>query len=146
MRAVIQVLFSEQTKLNKQLDWSGSFNGTRSPNIGLDPPAARCLSKREVNAQQMEIRKLREDVLRLQSQCNTMQMQIEKLVEKKKGFFRWKKLGIMPSVKGTLSVVERIEEGDREGDATFGRQTPMEMKTKLVRGRNTPNKWRKSMS
>ncbi|KAJ0007444.1 hypothetical protein Pint_30016 [Pistacia integerrima] len=150
VRAVIQVLFSEQSKLNKQLDWSGSFNGTRSPYLGLDPPAARCLSKREVNAQQMEIKKLREDVLRLQSQCNSMQAQLEKLVDKKKGFFRWKKLGIMPSsLKTTLSVVERIEEGEREGDDMygFGRQTPaVDMKTRLVKTGRTPSKWRKSMS
>ncbi|KAL9463290.1 hypothetical protein AB3S75_001153 [Citrus x aurantiifolia] len=152
VRAVIQVLFSEQAKLNKQLDWSGSFSGIRSPNIGFDPSAARCLSKREVGAQQMEIRKLREEVLRLQSQCNAMQVQIEKLVEKKKGtFFRWKKLGIIPSIKsGAISVVDRIEEGDREGEAAFGRQTPIDLKTKLVRGKNsnTPKhrQWRKSLS
>ena len=151
VRAVIQVLFSEQAKLNKQLDWSGSFSSIRSPHIGFDPSAARCLSKREVGAQQMEIRKLREEVLRLQSQCNAMQVQIEKLVEKKKGtFFRWKKLGIIPSIKsGAISVVDRIEEGDREGEAAFGRQTPIDLKTKLVRGKNsnTPKhrQWRKSL-
>lgn len=73
VRAVIQALFSEQTKLNRFIDWSGSFSGARSPNPGLDP-SVRCLSKREVTAQQMEIRKLREDVIRLQSQCTCMQV------------------------------------------------------------------------
>lgn len=109
----------------------------------LETPV-RCLSKREMNAQQMEIKKLKEDLLRVQSQCIAMQMQMEKLLDnKKKGFFRWKKLGIMPSVKSTVSVFEKIEEeGERE---VFVRQTPMDMKVKLVRGR-TPPKWRKSMS
>lgn len=142
VRAVIQVLFSEQTKLNRQMDWSGSFSGTRSPNLGFDAPA-RCLSKREMNAQQMEIKKLREDVLRLQNQCYTMQLQMERMLEKKKGFFRWKKFGIMSSIKGSVSVVEKIEEVDGEGvdEVGFGIQTPVDMKTKLVRGRTTP-KWR----
>lgn len=146
VRAVIQVLFSEQTKLSRHnVDWSGSFSGTRSPNpLGSLETPVRCLSKREMNAQQMEIKKLKEDLLRVQSQCIAMQMQMEKLLDnKKKGFFRWKKLGIMPSVKSTVSVFEKIEEeGERE---VFVRQTPMDMKVKLVRGR-TPPKWRKSMS
>ncbi|KAH1144933.1 hypothetical protein GLYMA_15G011600v4 [Glycine max] len=73
----LKVLFSEQTKLHCHIDWSGSFNSLRSPNGGLDPPG-RCLSKREMNAQQMEIRKLKEDVYRLQSQFNSMQVQKKK--------------------------------------------------------------------
>ncbi|MBA0635197.1 hypothetical protein Godav_029766 [Gossypium davidsonii] len=139
VRAVIQVLFCEQSKLNRHFDWSGSFNGTRSPNpAGLEAPV-RCMSKREMNAQQMEIKKLKEELLRVQSQCVAMQMQMEKLVDKKKGFFRWKKLGIMPSLKSSVSVFEKIEE---EREANFGRQTPIDIKQKPVR----PPKWRKSMS
>ncbi|EEF44718.1 signal transducer, putative [Ricinus communis] len=143
VRAVIQVLISEQNKLNRQIDWSGSFS--RSPNPGFDPPG-RCYSKREMNAQQMEIKKLREDVLRLQGQCHAMQMQMERMVEKKKGFFRWKKFGIISTFKSTVSVVDqKIEEGDGEGEIGFGRQTPVDMKTKLMK-RRTPPRWRKSMS
>ncbi|KAK8525008.1 hypothetical protein V6N13_016001 [Hibiscus sabdariffa] len=143
VRAVIQVLFSEQTKLNRHVDWSGSFSGMRSPNAAGHEPPARCLSKREINAQQMEIKKLKEELLRVQSQCLAMQMQMEKLMDKKKGFFRWRKLGIMPSLKSSVSVFERIEE-DRE--ANFGTQTPTDIKAKLVRGRTTLPKWRKTMS
>ncbi|XP_007023976.2 PREDICTED: root phototropism protein 3 [Theobroma cacao] len=143
VRAVIQVLFSEQTKLSRHIDWSGSFSGTRSPNPGLEAPA-RCLSKREMNAQQMEIKKLKEDLLKVQSQCIAMQMQMEKMLDKKKGFFRWRKLGLKPSFKSSVSVFEKIEEGEGEGEVAFGLQTPMDMKAKLVRGR-TPPKWRKSM-
>ncbi|KAK9101890.1 hypothetical protein Sjap_019144 [Stephania japonica] len=139
VRAVIQVLFSENTKTNRQFDWSGSFTGNRSPSLGLEPPA-RCLSKREVAAQQMEMRKLREEVLRLQSLCNSMQGQIEKLTEKKKGFFRWRKLGV-PLMR-PVSIAERTENSDRVG---YDLRTPEDMKTKLVKGR-TPSKWRKSIS
>ncbi|CAK7356610.1 unnamed protein product [Dovyalis caffra] len=131
VRAVIQVLFSEQTKLNRQMDWSGSLSGTRSPNLGFEAPA-RCLSKREMNVQQMEIRKLREDVLRLQSQCHGMQMQMERMTVKKKGFFRWKKFGIIPSMKS--NNVEKIEESTNAGDQGeegCGMQTPVDLKTKL---------------
>ncbi|XVE88997.1 hypothetical protein DITRI_Ditri19aG0115000 [Diplodiscus trichospermus] len=142
VRAVIQVLFSEQSKLHRHVDWSGSFSGKRSPNTGLEP-AARCLSKREMNSQQMEIKKLKEDLLRVQSQCIAMQMQMQKIMDKKKGLFRWRTLGIMPSSKSTMSVFEKIEE--EEGELTLARQTPMDMEGKLVR-RRTPSKWRKSMS
>ncbi|MBA0779415.1 hypothetical protein Gotri_003669 [Gossypium trilobum] len=107
-------------------------------NERLEAPV-RCMSKREMNAQQMEIKKLKEELLRVQSQCVAMQMQMEKLVDKKKGFFRWKKLGIMPSLKSSVSVFEKIEE---EREANFGRQTPIDIKQKPVR----PPKWRKSMS
>ncbi|KAF9689921.1 hypothetical protein SADUNF_Sadunf01G0142500 [Salix dunnii] len=143
VRAAIQALFSEQTKLNRQMDWSGSFSGTRSPNLGFDQAPTRLLSKRETSVQQMEIRKLREDVLRLQSHCYAMQMQMERMMEKKKGFFRWKKkLGMMPSLKSStnVSVPEKIEESiAREGGAGSGTQTPVDLKTKLVRGKNLQN-------
>ncbi|KAK7325206.1 hypothetical protein VNO77_29364 [Canavalia gladiata] len=145
VRAVVQVLFSEQTKLNRHMDWSDSFSGWRSPNSGVDPPT-RCLSKREMNAQQLEIRKLREDVHRLQNQCNVMQVQMERMVAKKKGLFKWKKFG-MPSFSKRVGEVEKIEEEEEEAETEvgFGRQTPMDMKTSLVKSRN-PHKWRKSMS
>ncbi|NP_001304457.1 root phototropism protein 3-like [Glycine max] len=146
VRAVIQVLFSEQTKLNRHIDWSGSFSSLRSPNGGLDPPG-RCLSKRETNAQQMEIRKLKEDVYRLQSQFNAMQGQMERMAAKKKGLFKWRKFG-MPTFSRNVGEVEKIEEEEGEEEAErevgFGRQTPMDMKTSLVK--RTPHKWRKSMS
>ncbi|KAI6689985.1 hypothetical protein NL676_026813 [Syzygium grande] len=148
VRAVIQVLFSEQTKLSRHHDWSGSFSGARSPNMAGLEPTVRCLSKREAGAQQAEVRKLREEVARLQSQCSGMQAQIERMLEKKsKGFFRWKKMGLVPSsVKYNVGVVQRVDEGDRV-EASFGTFTPVNMKTRLVKGRTPPNpKCRKSMS
>ncbi|XP_034695394.1 coleoptile phototropism protein 1 [Vitis riparia] len=152
VRAVIQVLLSEQTKLTRQLDWSGSFSGTRSPKPGVLEHPSRCPSKREISSQQAEIRRLREEVRRLQGQCSAMQGQIERLLEKKKGLFKWKKL-VMPSFRSTGvdagSIGEKIqgrEEG--EGEAAFGQQTPLDFKitkTRLVRGK-TPPKWRNSLS
>ncbi|CAH8327422.1 unnamed protein product [Eruca vesicaria subsp. sativa] len=153
VRAIIRVLFTEQTKLSRHVDWSGSL--TRSPTNPsgsqhyFDPPGsgARCLSKREMNVQQAEIKRLREDVARLQSECSAMHLQVERLMEKKSGgskggFFRWKRLGLVPSIRGSVSVEEmtNVENGDG-----FEPQTPGNMKTRLVKGR-TPSRWRKSMS
>ncbi|KAJ6330218.1 hypothetical protein OIU76_008940 [Salix suchowensis] len=136
VRAVVQVLFFEQTKHNRQMEWSGSFSGTRSPYIGFEA-STRCLSKREMCGQQTEVRKLREDVHRLQSQCNAMQMQMERLSEKKKGFFRWKFENVMPSSRmksNNLSFVDKIEKSNEgEGEVGCGIQTPVDLKTKLVK-------------
>ncbi|KAB5563954.1 hypothetical protein DKX38_004008 [Salix brachista] len=140
VRAVIQVLFSEQTKLDQQMNLSGSFSETRSPYLGFEAPT-RCLSKREMSEQQVEVRKLREEVRGLQSHCHAMQMQMERLQEKNKGFFRWKKFGnVMPSMKSNnVSVVDKIEgsnEGEGERDAGSEMETPVDLKTRLVRGKN----------
>ena len=140
VRAVIQVLLSEQSKLNRHVDWSGSLvSGTRSPG-GLDLPT-RCLSKREVNAQQLEIRRLKEDVYRLQSHCNAMQAQMERMVvEKKKGFFKWKKFAFGKSEHDKM-------EQELQGNGMY---TPADLKTRLVNAKgtskNNTHKWRKSMS
>ena len=94
-----------------------------------------------MNAQQTEIRKLKDEVYRLQSQCNAMQVQMERMVEQKKGFFKWKKLGM----HGFGKSMEKIMEQEGAGEVGFGRETPMDMKNNLVSVR-TPQKWRKSMS
>ncbi|PIN21133.1 hypothetical protein CDL12_06172 [Handroanthus impetiginosus] len=139
VRAVIQVLLSEQTKLSKHIDWGESLSGTRSPAaLSFDGPV-RCLSKREMITQQMEIKRLKEDVLRLQSQCMNMERQIEKMLEKKKGhYFSWKKLGIQVFKPNKVGEIE----GEVEG--AIGLKTPKEMKARLVRGR-TSNRWRESL-
>ncbi|KAL8458108.1 hypothetical protein ACS0TY_035840 [Phlomoides rotata] len=140
VRAVIQVVLSEQNKLSKQIDWSGSLS---SP---LDI-TSRCLSKREVSTQQMEIKRLKEDVLRLQSQCMNMEMQIENLSsssEKKKGFFKWKKLGI--SVLKKANKIGEVEVEVEGGEASVGLKTPIEMKARSGRpiGGISCNKWNES--
>lgn len=119
--------------------------------MGLSDHPAKCLSKREINAQQFEIKKLKEDVLRLQSQCMVMQGQIERLMDKKRsggggggGFFSWKKIGIPSLRTGNNNKLGVVDGGD--GDHIgFGKQTPVDMKTRLVRTK-PPSKWRKSLS
>ncbi|XP_075512603.1 root phototropism protein 3-like [Primulina tabacum] len=140
VRAVIQVLLSEQSKVTRHMEWSGSLSVARSPGIpGLELPA-RCLSKREMNVQQMEIKRLKEDVLRLQSQCMAMERQIEKMLEKKKqgGYFSWKKLGFPVFRPNKVGGVVR------EGELVVGVKTAGDTKPRLVRGR-TSTKWRKSV-
>ncbi|KAJ4957952.1 hypothetical protein NE237_025063 [Protea cynaroides] len=142
VRAIIQVLFSEHAKLNRPINWSGSFSGTRSPNNGIEP-SGRCPSNREVTAHQTEIRNLREDVVKLQHHCNSLEAQLERVVEKKKkGFFSWRKLR-MP-ILNPGSMTDAIQGSEEEGELGHGRRTP-NVKTKLVQGQALP-KWRKSMS
>ncbi|XP_077211648.1 root phototropism protein 3-like [Tasmannia lanceolata] len=143
VRAVIQVLFSEHAKVGRHVDWSGSFSRVISPNPSLQA-SVRCQSKRELSAQQNEIQRLREDVLKLQSRCYSMQAQIDKLLDKKKGFFGWRKLRgplFRPAREG-----ERIEEDGGESEVGLEHRTPAQMKAKLVQGKKTPQKWRNSLS
>ncbi|XP_008792131.3 root phototropism protein 3 [Phoenix dactylifera] len=139
VRSVIQVLFSEHSKLNRISEGSWSFAGLRSPNPALEPPL-RVPSKREVLAQQHEVRKLREDVARLQVQCHALQAQVDRLSleKRKKGFFRWSSL-----LFRSADVVEKVE--DYEVGAE--RRTPMDAKKgRLAQEKGTPPKWRNSMS
>ncbi|KAJ6793240.1 putative coleoptile phototropism protein 1-like [Iris pallida] len=104
IRSVIQVMFSEQSKLSRITTDCGigvgsSFSGPRSP---FELPAAaggssRCPSSRDVvlqqaQQQQQDVVRLREDVARLQAQCRALQAQVDGLIldhKKKKGFFNW---------------------------------------------------------
>ncbi|KAI9110282.1 hypothetical protein K1719_018724 [Acacia pycnantha] len=141
VRAVLQVLFSEQTKRNHR----------HHHPLESSEQAARCGSRREV----MEIKKLKEEVVRLQSQCNAMQAQMERMTEKRKlGFFRWKKPAIIPTFAaggGGLSrsvEMNNTEDDKYEADGLVGfrRQTPMHVRTRLLRPETHHPKWRRSMS
>ncbi|AQK86668.1 Putative phototropic-resoponsive NPH3 family protein [Zea mays] len=95
VRAVVQVLFSEHGKLNRLAELSASFSGQRSPspNPALELPG-RCPSKCEVLAQHQEVRRLHDDVARLQVQCNALQAQVDRLGSERRrrgggGFFKW---------------------------------------------------------
>ncbi|KAJ0977825.1 hypothetical protein J5N97_013299 [Dioscorea zingiberensis] len=91
LRSIIHILFSDHSKIARlaTADWSGSFNLLRSPN------SSRCHSKRELLAQHQEVRRLRDDVSRLQLQCQSLQAQIDRISDKnkksttKKGLFSW---------------------------------------------------------
>ncbi|KAF5188584.1 Root phototropism protein [Thalictrum thalictroides] len=144
VRAVIQVLFSEHAKIKSQFEWSGSLSGsTRSPKP-VTEPSVRCISKRETNIHNMELKKLREDVHRLQTQCNYMQAQMDKLTRKKKGFFRWIKLGVSSCLFRPLSVVERIDNSGGVIEAGFQHHAPLSTKGKLVQPKIVKTR-RKSM-
>ncbi|XP_071711564.1 root phototropism protein 3-like [Rutidosis leptorrhynchoides] len=144
VRSVIQVLFSEQAKLNSHIDWNRSFSNTRSPNVGLDPHE-RCHSSRDITMlQQMDIKRLKENVTKLERQCNMMQTQIDKLSEKKKGFFNWRKFATSTTLR-TMSVEvadERVE-GKGYDSGSIGKQTPMKGKQGRTK---TPKRWRQSTS
>lgn len=156
VRAVIQVLFSEHAKHNWHADWSGpAFSGTRagSPNlIGLE---TRTQSKRALTIEQLEIKRLKEDVLKLQAQCHTMQAQIERLLmsEKKKiGFFgNWRKLGIIGSVKTNTStsftgIGKKNDEENETGRRTPGLDTKRNETSRLVRNKTSTRSRRSSLS
>lgn len=137
VRSVIQVLFSEQTKLHSHIDWSRSFSVTKSPNPRLDPHE-RCHSSRELAMlQQMEIRKLKENVSKLERQCHMMQSQIDKLSEKKRRFFNWRKFAMSTTLRDISVDVANCD------SSSIGKQTPVKGK----KGKSkTPKKWRESMS
>ncbi|KAG6575574.1 Coleoptile phototropism protein 1, partial [Cucurbita argyrosperma subsp. sororia] len=147
VRALIQVLFSDHTKLNyRHPDWSGYIGGGRSPSAALDHLPTRCQSKRETTAQQMEIKRLKDTVLRLQNQCNLMQAQMERLSEKKRGFFKWRRFGFKNAEEADKLDARGGDVVEEAAAAGFGGHTPVDIKAKLVKPR-TPNKtWRKSMS
>lgn len=147
VRTAIQILLSEQTKLNKHIiDWSGSLNGLRSPGCiisGFDHPS-RSFSRVETVGPQLkiEMKWLKEDVVRLQRQCMAMEAQMEKMMmEKKRGYgsyFSLKKLGII------IPVFKENRVGEEDGDiGGGGLETPTPARG-VVRGRNKNR--RKSMS
>ncbi|CAN8288190.1 unnamed protein product [Cochlearia groenlandica] len=160
VRTIIQVLFTEQTKLTRNRHTNVDCNSTSSL-LGPNPSSslysessqARCMSKREMNVQNMELKRLREDMEKLKIECDTMQTRLEKLVvvdkkcsssESSKGFFKWKKSGFMSGL--SVSVLDKTNGHDEEFE--YENQTPCNnnnMKTKIVKGR-TPSRWRSSMS
>lgn len=144
VRAVVQVLFSEHDKLNRLAELSASFSGQRSPspNPALELPG-RCPSKREVLAQHQEVRRLRDDVARLQVQCNALQALVDRLGSERRrrgdggGFFKWSAFWFGGGMGADVARVDDSESG-------MERRTPPKGKKSATA---TPNaKWRKSTS
>ncbi|XP_031479294.1 root phototropism protein 3-like [Nymphaea colorata] len=122
VRTVIQVLLCEQAKINRHVNCSASFNGlSLSPGLGLDAPT-RCQSKREAVAAGIydarfmysEIRRVKEEMMKLQAEFETMQVQVEKLVKKKSFFFPWRKSSSKGGGRGGM-LMERIDESSSCG-------------------------------
>ncbi|CAL5096819.1 unnamed protein product [Urochloa decumbens] len=114
VRSVVQVLFLSEHgggKLghHRLAEWSGATSSfrdlqTRSPaapaldllcsaNAAVGTGGARCPSKRELAASQHhELRRLREDVARLQVQCHALQAQVDRLSSesrRRRGLLSW---------------------------------------------------------
>lgn len=149
VRSVVQILFSEQSKLNRTAtEWAAgtsSFSsGPRSPNLPFQLPPDRCPSKRQVLAHQQETRRLQRDVARLQAQCRALQAQIDVLVseKKKKGLFKWSSL--------LFSAADSVDTAVDDYDTGLERRTPRTTKdvkkTMPAPGKTTPRKWRNSVS
>lgn len=147
VRAVVQVLFSEHGKLNRLAELSASFSGQRSPSPSPNPALelpGRCPSKREVLAQHQEVRRLRDDVARLQVQCNALQAQVDRLGSERRrrgggggGFFKWSAFWFGGGMGADVARVDDSESG-------MERRTPPKGKKSATA---TPNaKWRKSTS
>ncbi|XP_040379843.1 coleoptile phototropism protein 1-like [Oryza brachyantha] len=134
VRCVVQVLFSEHgSKLTRLAEWTtGSFRSlqARSPadvvlaaSAGGGGGGARCPSKREVVVQHHELRRLREDVSRLQVQCHALQAQVDRLSSdhrRRRGLFKWGALlfggGAGAGATGAAAVV--VDDSDSGLDRT----------------------------
>ncbi|OEL15105.1 hypothetical protein BAE44_0023880, partial [Dichanthelium oligosanthes] len=145
VRSVMQVLFSEHGKLNRLAELSASFSGPRSPNPNpaLELPG-RCPSKREVLAQHQEVRRLREDVARLQVQCNALQAQVDRLSSDRRrrgggGFFKWSAFWFGGGMGADVARVDDSESG-------MERRTPAKGKKDSAASTTPKAKWRKSTS
>lgn len=109
IRSVIQILLFDHSKIARLTsDYSGPMSLTRSPN------STRCHSKRELLAQHQEVRRLKDDVTRLQLQCQSLQAQIDRITEKnrkgsKRGFFGWSTF----LSKNSDEMVNRFHDGRR---------------------------------
>ncbi|WVZ96747.1 hypothetical protein U9M48_042348 [Paspalum notatum var. saurae] len=144
VRCVVQVLFlsdhgaggGKQLGHHRLADWSGggSFRDHqqigRSPARSLDAASvagaggsARCPSKREglvaAQAQHHELRRLREDVARLQAQCHALQAQVDRLSSegrRRRGLFRWGAAFLFGGGPG--AGASRVDDSDSGVDGT----------------------------
>ncbi|XP_062232462.1 coleoptile phototropism protein 1-like [Phragmites australis] len=155
VRCLVQVLFLSEHgsggQLNhRQAEWSGgSFRDLQIRSPALDLPSAtaagsvRCQSKRELVAQHHELRRLREDVARLQVQCHALQAQVDRLgseSRRRRGLFRWGAF-----LFGGGADVVRVDESDSGVERTplrgrkHGRHAPTP-----ATGTPTMARWRRS--
>ncbi|OEL26531.1 hypothetical protein BAE44_0012450 [Dichanthelium oligosanthes] len=158
VRCVVQVLFLSEHggggKLShhRLAEWSGgSFRDLqiRSPAPALDLPSAtaavgtggaRCPSKREAAGQHHELRRLREDVARLQVQYHALQAHVERLSSesrRRRGLLSW---GAALLFRGGPGA-SRVDDSDSGVD-----RTPLSGRKQGRQGTPTVARWRRSHS
>lgn len=164
VRCVVQVmLFLSEHGGGKQLssrhrltDWSGDGGSFRDLQIIRSPAvtggSARCQSKREAAvAQHHELRRLREDVARLQAQCHALQAQVDRLMMSSEGrrrrglFIRWGAALLFGG--GAGAGASRVDDSDSGVDGTpLSRGKQGGRATTPVTGTPTVARWRRSHS
>ncbi|GJN35883.1 hypothetical protein PR202_gb24698 [Eleusine coracana subsp. coracana] len=143
VRCVLQVLFlssehGNQLSHHHHLSGGGGGGGSFRDLLqarSLASAGARCPSKREaVLAQHHEMRRLREDVARLQVQCHALQAQVDRLMgsegRRRRGLFRWGAAFLF----GGAAAAARVDDSDSGVD-----RTPLSGGRKVAR-------WRRSHS
>ncbi|CAL4910104.1 unnamed protein product [Urochloa decumbens] len=170
VRCVVQVLFLSEHgggggKLghHRLAEWSGAASSfrdlqTRSPaldllssaaNAAVGTGGARCPSKREVAAaQHHELRRLREDVARLQVQCHALQSQVDRLSSegrRRRGLLSW---GAALLFRGGGPGASRVDDSDSGVDRTplSGRKQQCRHASTPAMGTPTVARWRRSHS
>ncbi|CAL4902692.1 unnamed protein product [Urochloa decumbens] len=172
VRCVVQVLFLSEHggggKLghHRLAEWSGAASSfrhlqTRSPAPAIDllssataavgTGGARCPSKRELAAaQHHELRRLREDVARLQVQCHALQAQVDRLSSesrRRRGLLSWG-AALLFRGGGPGPSASRVDDSDSGVDRTplsGGKQQGRRAATPAM-GTPTVAKWRRSHS
>ncbi|KAJ1261967.1 hypothetical protein BS78_09G069900 [Paspalum vaginatum] len=171
VRCVVQVLFLSEHGGGGKLghprlaDWSGVGGSFRDPQqIGRSPArsldaasvagsggSARCPSKREAvvaQSQHNELRRLREDVARLQAQCHALQAQVDRLSSegrRRRGLFRWGAAFLFGGGPG--AGASRVDDSDSGVDGTpLSRGKQSGRAPTPATGTPTVARWRRSHS
>ncbi|KAK3137366.1 hypothetical protein QOZ80_5BG0451360 [Eleusine coracana subsp. coracana] len=145
VRCVLQVLFlssehGNQLSHHHHLSGGGGGGGSFRDLLqarSLASAGARCPSKREaVLAQHHEMRRLREDVARLQVQCHALQAQVDRLMgsegRRRRGLFRWGAAFLF----GGAAAAARVDDSDSGVD-----RTPLSGGRKRAATQNRSNQW-----
>ncbi|XP_074588701.1 coleoptile phototropism protein 1-like [Curcuma longa] len=128
VRSVIQVLFAEHSKLSRLAEWSGSFNRSST---GRSPSEAAV-------AQQQEVRRLRDEVVRLHVRCIGLQAQVDRLAAAQRKKTAPKTNGWLWSCfwsGGSGGRSEAVEKKVVRSELSAGRPTPArdKQRSKILR-------------
>ncbi|KAL6897827.1 hypothetical protein ACP4OV_006786 [Aristida adscensionis] len=155
VRCLVQVLFLSDhggagghLSHRRLADWSGLAGGGSFRDPQSAAGGARCPSKREVLAQHHELRRLREDVARLQVQCHALQAEVDRLGSfegrRRRGLLRWGAAFLFGGGAGA----GRVDDSDSGVERTplSGRKQPGRDAATPATGTPTVARWRRSHS